>query len=407
MMNKNAIFSDIAVQYGTPVYVYDLDVIQHKLQQLRGAFSSLRPQIAYACKANNNITILSFLAQNGCGADIVSGGELLKAIKAGFPADKIVFSGVGKTADEIALALDYGIKQINVESSVELTVIENIAKAKNKIAPVAFRLNPNVDAKTHAKITTGKSENKFGLTATRIEDLYEIAHQSPYLDTRGISVHIGSQILDIAPFTEAFGAVKDFIISLRARGYVVPVVDLGGGLGIDYLQNNHHAPISAYAEMIESLFSDMNVEIVLEPGRFLSAECGTLLTKIIYIKQDTDHRPFVILDAGMNDLIRPALYDAYHPIVKVDDAGTDMLMSYDIVGPVCETGDMFAKDRALPPLVTGDLIAIGCAGAYGFVMANSYNIRPMPAEVILSQGVAKLSRHRQNIEDLINGDLVV
>jgi diaminopimelate decarboxylase len=396
----------LAAEYGTPCYIYSASALTAAAARLKGAFAEkgLDPLIAYACKANGNIALLRLFAAQGLGADVVSGGELARALAAGMPGERIVFSGVGKSDDEITTALAENVRQINVESRPELMRIAAIASAMGRRAPVAFRFNPDVDAGTHAKITTGKSENKFGLSAEEIAELYGFAQEHAALDPQGLSIHIGSQLTSLAPFAEAFDRLVALYRALAGRGYSVPTLDLGGGIGVTYA-NEQPPALADYAALAAKVAAAApGVKLVVEPGRLLVAEAGLLLSRIAYVKESRG-RSYAILDAGMNDLIRPSLYDAWHPIRLVArHEGKER--PYDIVGPVCETGDTFATGRTLPELREGELVAIMAAGAYGFAMASQYNTRPLPAEILVQGGKHGIIRQRESIRDIIDKDIV-
>jgi diaminopimelate decarboxylase len=400
---------DIAAEYGTPAYVYSASKIRDTVTRLQGAFTQAlpadrQPLIAFACKANSNIAVLRLMAGLGLGADIVSGGEMARALKAGISPRKIIFSGVGKTDGEIIAALDHDIIQINAESRPELERIAALAKKAGKIAPISLRFNPDVDAGTHAKITTGKTENKFGMTRNEIVGLYEWTAKQPSLRPRGFSLHIGSQLTSLEPFRQAFGKLADLVNHIRGMGLPLESLDLGGGLGVVY--NNEPPPdFAAYAKIIRDVIAPLGVQIILEPGRLLVGEAGLLLTRVLYVKEG-DNRRYLILDAGMNDLIRPALYDAHHPIRPVDVAGNRPTLTCDIVGPICETGDTFAKNRELPEMKAGELAAIMVSGAYGFVMASNYNTKPFPAEIMVDGKRHALIRRRQTIQDILEKETI-
>lgn len=400
--------NDIAAACGTPCYVYSCGRLDDNIMRLQQALTktlpaAAQPLIAFACKANSNLGVLAHMAGHGLGADVVSGGELQRALMAGIAADKIVFSGVGKSEDDIAAALRAGVAQINIESEPEYERIIAIAQALGITARIAFRMNPDVDAQTHAKITTGKEDNKFGLPTADIARLYMAASTEKNIDVLGLSVHIGSQLTSLEPFREAFIRTAAFARELMDQGLGIKSIDLGGGLGIVYEQEN--APcLERYAEMIRDIIHPLGVRIILEPGRLLTGDAGLLLTAVTYVKK-TATRQYLILDAGMNDLVRPAMYDAWHPIRPVTPRA-EALQPFDIVGPVCETGDTFARDRLIPPVEPGDLLAVMVAGAYGFVMASRYNTRALPAEVMTRDGQFKVVRPRENIRDILAEETV-
>ena len=392
----------LADEVGTPFYCYSSATLERHFR----VFSSAFPKdtlIAYSVKANGNLAVLKTLAQLGAGADVVSSGELKKALAAGISPDRIVFSGVGKTKREMTAALDAGIHQFNVESEPELEALNEVALGLGKRAPITIRVNPDVDAKTHAKITTGTAETKFGISWKRARAAYKRAGELPGIEVVGVDVHIGSQITELMPFEEAFGRVVELVAALRADGHKITRVDLGGGLGVPYRSGNQLPPSpAAYGAMIAKVTKGLNAALIFEPGRLIAANAGILVSRVIYDKQGEAKR-FLIVDAGMNDLIRPALYDAHHEIVPVlgPRSATE---HYDVVGPVCETSDLFARDCALPPLGAGDLVAILSAGAYGAVMASAYNARPPAPEVLVKGAQWSVIRPRVSEDALIEGD---
>ncbi|MFN3827305.1 MAG: diaminopimelate decarboxylase [Micavibrio sp.] len=400
--------SHIAQACGTPCYVYSAEQLELNIYRLKKAFADHlpaadQPLIAYACKANSNLAVLSCVARQGLGADVVSGGELLRARESGIDAARIVYSGVGKSDEDIKEAIRQNVAQINIESEPEFHRIADIAKDIGITARIAFRLNPDVDAKTHAKITTGKEENKFGLPAQGIMRLYKEATNTPFIEAQGISVHIGSQLTSLEPFEEAFKKTAAFIHDLRAQSLIVKSIDLGGGLGIVY-QEEQAPCLDHYARLVRDIIHPLATRIIIEPGRLLVGDAGLLLTKILYIKE-TESRSYMILDGGMNDLVRPAMYDAWHAITSVVETGQPE-KSYDIVGPICETGDTFAKDRMMPEMAAGDLVAVMTAGAYGFVMASRYNTRPLPPEIMTRGGHFRVVRQKENIQAIIKEDII-
>lgn len=400
--------ADIAATCGTPCYVYSSGQIDVNALKIQNAFKralppDAQPLIAFACKANSNLAVMSQLGARGLGADVVSGGELLRARMAGIAADKIVFSGVGKSDEDIEVALREGVAQINIESEPEYERIVLIAQTMKTTARIAFRMNPDVDAKTHAKITTGKEENKFGLPAEDIQRLYKAASTEDYIDVQGLSVHIGSQLMSLEPFRDAFTKVAAFARELMAAGLVIKSLDLGGGIGVIY--EDEDAPdIDGYADIIRDVIHPLKTKIILEPGRLIVGDAGVLLTTVTYVKK-TATRQYLILDAGMNDLVRPAMYDAWHPIRPIVPRKGGMT-PYDVVGPVCETGDTFARNRHLPPMDAGDVVAIMVAGAYGFVMASRYNTRALPVEVMTRNGQFKAVRPREDIRDILASETI-
>tara|TARA_R110001592_G_scaffold13388_4_gene61497 strand:- start:3814 stop:5079 length:1266 start_codon:yes stop_codon:yes gene_type:complete len=395
--------ADLADQVGTPFYCYSRATLERHFQVFDDALAGLDHTICYAVKANGNVAVIKTLARLGAGADVVSGGELMRALAAGVPASKIVFSGVGKTQAEMAQALDAGIYQMNVESEPELVALSQVAAAKGMTAQVAIRINPDVDAKTHVKITTGRAENKFGIDWDRASEVYGRARDLPGIDAGGIAVHIGSQLLDLEPYRKAYERVRDVALDLRAQGHDIRRLDLGGGLGIPY--NDEQAPPPAdYGAMVKDVVGPLGCHVTFEPGRLIAGNAGVLVTRVLYAK-DGSTRRFVIVDAAMNDLIRPALYDAYHAIVPVTEpAPGSALHPVDVVGPVCETGDTFAVQRHLPAVKPGDLLAIRSAGAYGAVMASTYNGRPLVPEVLVSGGDHAVVRRRVEAEEFMAFD---
>lgn len=396
----------LASEVGTPFYVYSASAMRAQLTALQSAFADLSPLIAYAMKANANQAVLKLLGQHGAGMDVVSGGELRRALKAGIDPKKIVFSGVGKTADEMRQGLTANIHCFNVESEPELDRLNTIAKSMDKLAPVSVRINPNVDAKTHAKISTGKSENKFGLPFEHAQDIYAKIAAASNLQAIGVDMHIGSQLIDLEPFDNAFALLAELTRKLIAAGHDIKHVDIGGGLGIAY-ENNDAAPdLDTYAKIVHRHIAPLNLDLIIEPGRWLVGNAGVLVTKVEYVKTGTTHK-FVIVDAAMNDLLRPALYEAYHDILPVAEPAPGVPLSkVDIVGPVCESGDYFARNRELPPVAENDLVAIMGAGAYGAVMASTYNTRPLIAEVLVEGNRYHLIRPRQNVDNLIGLDKI-
>jgi diaminopimelate decarboxylase len=375
--------STIAKAVGTPAYVYAAAGMRAQLHGLQDAFAGQRMTICYAIKANSNLAVIRTLADEGAGAEIVSGGELQKALAAGVPPDMIMFAGVAKNRAEMAMALDAGIAQFNVESVPELIALSEVAASKKLKAPVAIRINPDVAADTHDKISTGRKQDKFGIAYEQAGAVYAMADRLAGIEPVGLHLHIGSQIMSLAPFEAAYRRGADLVRELRAAGIPISRLDLGGGMGVRY-RGDARLDVLAYAELVREITSDLDVDLLLEPGRYLVAEAGVLIAKVLYMKEG-DERPFAILDAGMNDLIRPALYDAYHeilPLAEADPAAD--LRPTDVVGPICESSDTFARGRGLPPLEAEDLVAFLGAGAYGAVMASDYNARPIAAEVLVS-----------------------
>lgn len=399
--------SEIAAAVGTPFYVYSTATLLRHFQLFDDALDGTDHLVCYAMKAASNQAILKTLAQAGAGMDVVSGGEYLRAKAAGVPGEKIVFSGVGKTADEIRTALTGGIRQFNVESEPEMEVINAIALELGVVAPITVRVNPDVDAKTHAKIATGKSENKFGIPISRASDVYAHAASLPGLEVIGIDVHIGSQLTELEPFELAYTKVAELTEQLRAEGHNIRRLDLGGGLGIPYTRSNDAPPLPVeYGALIKKTLGHLGCEIEIEPGRLIAGNAGLMVSKVIYVKSG-EGRDFLIVDAAMNDLIRPAMYEAHHDIVAVQEpaAGVEQ-QAYDIVGPVCESGDTFAKHRNMPPLKSGDLIAFRSAGAYGAVMASEYNTRPLIPEVLVNGDQFAVIRERPSFDEIINRDTI-
>ncbi|WP_170369795.1 diaminopimelate decarboxylase [Ruegeria arenilitoris] len=399
--------AEIAAAVGTPFYVYSTATLLRHYNLFDEALAGTDHVVCYAMKAASNQAILKTLAQAGAGMDVVSGGEYLRAKAAGVPGEKIVFSGVGKTVEEIRIALTGGIRQFNVESEPEMEVINAVAQELGVIAPITVRVNPDVDAKTHAKIATGKSENKFGIPIARAPEVYAHAASLPGLKVVGIDVHIGSQLTDLEPFRLAYSKVAELTEQLRAQGHDIHRLDLGGGLGIPYARSNEAPPLPVeYGAMIKEALGHLGCEIEIEPGRLIAGNAGLMVSKVIYVKSG-EGRDFLILDGAMNDLIRPAMYDAYHDIVPVIEPAPGVEQRpYDIVGPVCETGDTFAKQRAMPPLNPGDLVAFRSAGAYGAVMSSEYNTRPLIPEVLVNGDQFAVIRERPTFDEIINRDTI-
>ena len=402
MFAEDVALSRIADEVGTPVYVYSTATFTRHFRVFADSFDDPRALIAYSVKANSNIGILATLAKLGAGADVVSGGELQRALTAGISAQKIVFSGVGKTADEMRAALSAGIRVFNVESLPELYVLNGVAAEMAVKAPIAFRVNPNVTAGGHEKISTGKKENKFGIAWSHAERAYEEAASLDNIEIVGVDVHIGSQIDSLAPFEKAIAKVGELISRLRANGHIIRSFDIGGGLGIPYGDNSiTPPPPDQYGAMVKRLTADMDVEMIFEPGRMISGNAGILLSKVLYVKEGED-RKFLIVDAAMNDLIRPALYDAYHEIEPVKAPGNSYdEVTYDVVGPICESGDTFTKSRDLPEMNAGELLVMHSAGAYGAAQASQYNTRPLVPEVLVKGDSFEIIRERPTIEDIL------
>ena len=377
--------AEIAQAVGTPVYVYSTATLERHYTVLREALVAagvVDPLIAFAVKANSNLAVLRTLARQGAGADTVSEGEIRRALAAGVPPEKIVFSGVGKTAAEIAFALEAGVCEINVESEPEMAAVARVAERLGKRATIAFRVNPDVAAGGHAKIATGKSENKFGVSFAEAERLYAMASNSAWLKPVGVACHIGSQITDLAPMAEAFEKMAGLVRRLRSEGLHVERLDLGGGLGVPYFNQPEPPSPGDYAQVVAQATQGLDVQLAFEPGRVIAANAGVLLAEVVHVHQRPEGRRFLVLDAAMNDLLRPAMYDAYHDIRAVRPREGEA-RPYDVVGPVCETGDTFTRDRALPPFEAGDLVAFMSAGAYGASMASEYNSRLLVPEVMV------------------------
>lgn len=396
---------EIAASVGTPFYVYSTATLTRHFDLFAEALDGLPHLICFAMKSNSNQAVIKHMASLGAGMDVVSGGEYLRARAAGVPGDRIVFSGVGKTEAEMRLALDGGIRQFNVESEPEMARLSRVASEMGKSAPITIRVNPDVDAKTHAKISTGRSEDKFGIPIARAREVYALAGSLHGLEVIGIDVHIGSQLTDLEPFEIAYKKVAELTHQLRADGHTISRLDLGGGLGIPYQRSNTAPPLPIeYGEVIKRTVGDLGCEIEIEPGRLISGNAGLLVASTIYVKHG-EGRDFLILDAAMNDLIRPAMYGAWHDIVPVIEPAPGAEQTpYDIVGPVCESGDTFAKQRSLPALAEGDLVAFRSAGAYGAVMSSEYNSRPLIPEVLVKGDQFAVIRARPTFDDMINRD---
>ncbi|PBB26723.1 diaminopimelate decarboxylase [Mesorhizobium sp. WSM4312] len=398
---------DIAAQVGTPFYCYSTATLTRHYRVFAQAFAGLDALVCYAMKANSNQAVLRTLARLGAGADVVSEGELRRALAAGIPASKILFSGVGKTAREMDLALEAGILCFNVESEPELELLSARATALGKVAPVSLRINPDVDAKTHKKISTGKAENKFGIAWQRARQVYARAATLPGIKVTGIDTHIGSQITELQPFDDAFALLVDLVGALRADGHAIEHVDVGGGLGIPYRVDNNPPPLpDAYAQIVRKHVTKLGLKVMFEPGRLIVGNAGILVSEVIFVKEG-DAKNFLVVDAAMNDLIRPTLYDAFHDIRPVVQPPADTpRMMVDVVGQVCETGDYLGLDRDLPRLKAGDLIAVSTAGAYGAVQAGTYNTRLLVPEVLVDGDRFHIVRPRLTYDDLIGLDSV-
>ena len=403
VMHAEAVdLAGLAQAVGTPFYCYSTATLARHYRVFAEAFADVPSLVCYAMKANSNQAVIATLARLGAGADVVSGGELKRALAAGVPADKIMFSGIGKTADELAAALDAGILCINVESEPELELLSSIAASKGRTACISVRVNPDVDARTHAKIATGKSENKFGIPISRARDVYAHAGKLKGVRVAGVDMHIGSQITDLQPFDDAFALLSHFVRTLRADGHTIEHVDLGGGLGIPYREDNEPPPDpQAYAAVVKRATRDLNCKLIFEPGRMIVGNAGILVTRVLYVKRG-EAKNFVIVDAAMNDLIRPTLYEAHHDIRPVTEAGGGARrIVADVVGPVCETGDYLALNRELAEPAPGDLLAVMTAGAYGAVQAGTYNTRALVPEVLVNRDEWALVRPRLDVDALI------
>ncbi len=393
----------LAAEQGTPAYIYSKKMILERWNEYQQALAGIPSRVCYAVKANSNLAVLATLARAGAGFDIVSGGELQRVLRAGGDAASVVFSGVGKTAAEIAFALDQGIHSFNCESEAEIALISQIATAKHKTASIAIRVNPDVNAKTHPYISTGLREHKFGVDINAAEAIYQRAANLPGITAEGVSCHIGSQLLEIEPLLEAADKTLALVARLRGAGLPIRFLDLGGGLGVQYRPHEQKASIGEFAARLRPKLASLNLTLMLEPGRSIVAEAGILLTQVLLVKQN-GAKTFVIVDGAMNDLLRPALYQAHHEITPVMEAPGELSMTADVVGPVCETGDFFARDRHLPALQAGDLIALRTAGAYGFVLSSNYNSRPRPCELLIDGSRVHVARSRETFDDLIRGE---
>lgn len=402
---EDVALSKLAQEVGTPFYCYSTATLTRHYQVFAHAFKDIPSMVCYAVKANSNLAVLRLLGRLGAGMDVVSEGELRRAKAAGVPAGRIVFSGVGKTARELEYALDENIFCFNVESEPELHLLSNIASRKGVTARISLRINPDIDARTHAKISTGKSENKFGIPLERARQVYAEAAEMPGIHITGVDMHIGSQIIDLDPFDAAIGKLAALARALRAEGHPIAHIDVGGGLGIPYRDDNLPPPRpEEYAAIVKRHAKDLDVKVLLEPGRLIAGNAGILVSRVIYVKQGAS-KTFVIVDAAMNDLIRPTLYDAYHAIWPVQERKPgDAMIKADVVGPVCETGDYLAQDRDLPQLASGDLIALMSAGAYGAVQASTYNTRPLVPEVLVDGARWAVVRERPTYEAMLAQD---
>lgn len=398
---------EIAAEVGTPFYVYSSATLKRHIGLFNEALDWADHLVCFAVKSNSNLAVLKLLGEMGAGMDVVSGGEYRRAIAAGVPGDRIVFSGVGKTREEMRLALTNGIRQFNLESEPEMRVLSEVASELGVVAPVTVRVNPDVDAKTHAKISTGKSENKFGIPISRAREVYTEIASLPGLKAVGIDVHIGSQLTELEPFRQAYQKVAELTEALRADGHDITRLDLGGGLGIPYERSNEAPPLPIdYGQMVKETVGHLGCEIEIEPGRLVSGNAGIMVTSVIYVKEG-EGQDFLIVDAAMNDLVRPAMYEAHHDIIPVVEAAPGEDKSrYDIVGPICETGDTFAKGRDLDSLKPDDLIAFRSAGAYGAVMASEYNSRPLIPEVLVMNDQYAVIRARPTYEEMLGRDTI-
>ena len=392
----------IAEAVGTPAYVYSAATLRRHLGLFHEALAwADHALVCFAVKALSNVAVLKLLGDMGAGMDVVSIGEYARARAAGVPGDRIVFSGVGKTREEMRMALSGGIRQFNVESEPELRALSEVAASLGLTAPVAIRVNPDVDAKTHAKIATGKSENKFGIPIAQARAVYALAATLPGIDVVGVDMHIGSQLTDLAPYRAAYARMADLVVALRADGHDIRRLDMGGGLGIPYVRDNSVPPLPVeWGAVIRETVGHLGCAIEVEPGRNIAGNAGVLLSQVVYVKKG-EGRDFLILDAAMNDLIRPAMYEAHHELVPVNEAAGPAAQRFDIVGPVCETGDTFERDATLPAMAAGDLVAFRSAGAYGAVMASEYNTRPLVPEVLVDGDRFAVIRPRPSVEEML------
>lgn len=395
---------EVAERVGTPCYVYSATSILERYRTYDEAFGSLPHLICYAVKANGNVAILKLLAEAGAGFDIVSGGELYRVLVAGADPARVVFSGVGKTAEEIEYALEAGIHSFNCESLGELELVNALAARRGRKARVAIRVNPDIGADTHPYIATGLREHKFGFDILSAELAYEHTRHLPYLLPQGLSCHVGSQLLDVDPIIEAVDVMRELALRLRSRGFDIRYIDLGGGLGIRYRPEDQPPDVASFIRQVRHRLEGEDFEVIIEPGRSIVGEGGVLLTRVLYRKR-TGQKEFVVVDASMTDLIRPALYGSYHEILPVRESRERGSIVADVVGPVCETGDFLARDRPIANVLPGDFLAICSAGAYGFVLASNYNARPRPPEVLVRGGTWKIVRRRETFEDLVRPEL--
>ena len=404
---ENVAVPEIAAAVGTPFYLYSASTLRRHYRLFDEGLDGLPHLICFAMKANSNQAVIKLLADIGAGMDVVSGGEYARARAAGVPGDRIVFSGVGKTREEMQLALGGGVRQVNVESEPELAALSEVATSMGVTVPVTVRVNPDVDARTHEKIATGRSENKFGIPIRRARAVYAQAAKLPGLEVVGVDVHIGSQLTDLEPFEQAYGLVAELTVQLRADGHDIRRLDLGGGLGIPYERSNKAPPLpTEFCDLIRRTVGHLGCEIEIEPGRLIAGNAGIMVSRVIYVKSG-EGRDFLILDSAMNDLIRPSMYSSYHEIVPVSEPGPGVKPApYDIVGPVCESGDTFARQRPMPPVAAGDLVAFRSAGAYGAVMASEYNTRPLIPEVMVEKDQFAVIRPRPTFDEIINRDII-
>lgn len=399
----NVELSRIAHEAGTPSYVYSAEGILARYREYDQALEGVPHRVCYAVKANGNLAVLRTLVEAGAGFDIVSGGELFRVLKAGGDASRIVFAGVGKTRDEIEYALEQGIASFNCESEAEIALIDSLAGRLGRKASIAVRVNPDVDASTHPYISTGLKEHKFGIDIAEVEQVYERARQFSNLSLNGVACHIGSQLLDASPLVEAARKLIDLVDRLRARGIGITHLDLGGGIGVPYKPEDLRPDVSGFLAEVRNLVAGKNLTLLFEPGRSIVAECGILLTRVLY-RKTTESKEFIVVDAAMTDLIRPALYGAHHEIVPLRDSRVPGTIMADVVGPVCESADFLAKDREMPQLMPGDLVAVLTAGAYGWVASSNYNARPRAAEILVEGDTWRVVRERETYNDLIRGE---
>ncbi len=395
----------VSHEVGTPFYLYSSKTISGNYSQFRKALSGISHSIAYSVKANSNIAILKLLGNLGAGMDIVSSGEYLRARKAGIDGSRIVFSGVGKTEDEMAIAISGGIKQINVESEPELKLLNSVAMNLGKVVPIAVRVNPDINAFTHEKISTGKLENKFGVPYNEVVKFCQKLSNYKNVKLSGLAVHIGSQLTDLVPYRQTFEKISHLVKVLKSNGHTISILDLGGGIGISYAETGKVIDLKRYADLVKSSLGNLECEFEFEPGRLIVGNAGVLVCSVIYLKEAYE-RNFLIIDGAMNDLIRPAMYDAYHDVIPVKQNKKASIVKVDIVGPICETSDTFARDREFPLTQKGDLIAILCSGAYGAAMSSEYNSRPLVPEVLVKDNKFSIIRERNRIEETIARDTI-